>query len=263
MNDISFLHPDFKQKLDQLKQACMEKDIQFKITDAIRVESEQNYKYAKGRTNKGQICTIGQYPNNYHCWGLAVDIETDNQYEEIAKIADILGIRWGGNNKEFQNIQHFEYPMETLKFLRLTYGSYKNFRLTWDKNYMESSSSNCIITEPLLVSANKNDKYIKDIQTACNMDGFRTADRRILTISGTLDEPTLQVLSRVKFIEDKRYSLIKKIQILLSKIGYSIVITGKYDKDTKNTVIRFQRAQGLNPNGIPSKDVIILILSKI
>ena len=260
MNDTTFLHPEFKHKILELEKLCQDNNITFKITDTFRTESEQNFKYVKGRLSFGKICTTGQYPNNYHCWGLAIDIESDH-CEVIGRLAESIGLIWGGNNTEYKNINHLEYPMETLKFLRLTYGSYKKFRLTWDPMYSMDIATT-IITDPLMIAANKNTQFIKDIQMACNMDGFRTKGKKILTISGRLDDETLDALSKVKMELNKRYSLIKKIQILLTKLGYRLVMTGKYDNDTKNNIIRFQRSCNLSPSGAISKELIIVMLSQ-
>ena len=257
MNDISYLNPLFMKKLDKLIELCKEKDIEFTITDTYRTEQEQNYLFSKGRLSNGIICTYGQYPNNYHCWGLAVTIETESNPKDIEEIAKTLDLIVTYSLVDSIDI---EYAMETFKFLRLTYGDYKKFRLTWDPDYIQKLNNT--ISKPTMDLAKINKKDIENIQMACNMDGFK-ARGRILTINGELDTETMEALKRLKIEEGKRYSLVKRIQVILTKLGFNIVVTGKYDKETKRVITSFQLANDLTPNGQITRELIVLMLSKL
>lgn len=257
MNDISFLHPYFTHKLNKLTEMCKEENIEFKIIDTYRTKQEQNYLYSQGRNSYGKICTQGMYPNNYHCWGLAVTIETEpDNIENIGRLAESIGLYLS----DAYNSLTIEFHMETLKFLRLTYGEYKKFRLTWEPNYTQNM--NTVITKPTMELASMNKKFIENIQMACNMDGFR-ARGRILSITGELDTDTMEALNNLKFEKNKSYSLIKRIQTMLSKIGFIIQVTGKYDYQTRQAISRLQIDNELTPNGQITQKVIVLILSKL
>lgn len=263
MNDISFLHPEVQEKLKTLIAGCDALGIVVKVSDTLRYENEQNEKYSMGRLSPGEISTYGQYPNNYHCWGLAFDLYTykEEDYKTIAQIAESLDLKWGGNSESSYNLHHFEYQMESLKFLRLTYKNYNNFRLTWDPDYKPTTIG---ITQNMLQLINEKHKTdIENIQIACNMDGFRAKNRRTLSVTGKLDDITLEVLSNIKMKNDERYSLIKRIQILLTKVGHPVTLTGKYDTDTINAISHFKMKNNMDMSGEITKEFIIILLLKI
>ena len=263
MNDLSYLHPEFIKRLEKLESSCNNNNVRFSIVTTLRTAQEQNYLYAKGRLSPGEIVTCGQAPNNYHCWGLAVDIAANElDYGKIGALAEQLGLTWGGHNREYINIAHIEYQLDTLKHLRFLYKDYNTFRIkTWDPKF--DATKIMVIGDSTTKSANKNKELIEHLQRACNMDKFRSRGGKILELTKTLDDNTIQAFNSIKMELDKRYSTIKRIQIVLNQLGYKLVVTGKYDKDTKNSLIRFQRLHGLVPSGNLNADTIILMLSKI
>ena len=264
MNDISFLHKDLQKIVSRFIELSQEKGVKVDVSVTYRTEAEQDYYYAQGRLVPGDVITLRNHKNNYHCWGLAFDIEplTDEEYEIIYPIAKSLGLEWAGHRKEFPNKMHFEYPIISLKELRLTYKNYTAFRQSWESNYTGSKYTSSI-TEGQMRAASMNTKLIESIQMACNSDGFRDKKKQILTITKQLDYPTLEALSNINLVKDKKYSIVKKVQIMLTKAGFSIVTTGKYDAQTTLCVNRFRIFNGLEPNGKIDKDFIIVLLSKI
>ena len=103
----SFLHPEFEKKLNELVELCKKHNMTCTITNTYRTESEQNELYSQGRLAPGTIVTCGQYPNNYHCWGLAADVEIVPKFYDVFKeLVESIGLSWGGEDREFINVNH-------------------------------------------------------------------------------------------------------------------------------------------------------------
>ncbi len=88
------------------------------ITDGFRSYAEQNALYAKGRTSSGKVFTNAKGGQSWHNFGLAVDIAfqkdgklsyANTHYNKIVPIAKRLGLKWGGDWKNFPDKPHFEY----------------------------------------------------------------------------------------------------------------------------------------------------------
>jgi peptidoglycan L-alanyl-D-glutamate endopeptidase CwlK len=139
---IEDLDPIAQEKCREFIAACKEKGIELLITSTRRTEAEQLAYFAQGRkTLEGtndfrkqagldpikpseNKRTITKNLTSVHQFGFAWDIAikkaglaiweikadlNDNDipdYEEIGKIAEAMGIRWGGRWKDYV---HFEY----------------------------------------------------------------------------------------------------------------------------------------------------------
>lgn len=252
------LQPEFKSKIEELIKVCRENNMLCRIVDTYRTKDEHTAMYVKGRTSNGQICTCGSYPNNYHCWGLAVDVYLIPDFpDKFGEIVKSLGLTWGGENREFINPYHVEFPMYSLKELRLKYGTYKEFRLTWDPTYKDTPVTP-VIKEKLLQD-NGTLSFITRIQTAYNTD-FSKCNQ--LTVNGVFDEQTVAQLNKMIIMSGKQYEIIKIIQILFTKIGYPIIINGKYDDSMVSLIKKYQKKNKFAQTGIINSTLIKSILLK-
>jgi peptidoglycan L-alanyl-D-glutamate endopeptidase CwlK len=138
---IEDLDPIAQEKCNAFIAACKEKGIDLMLTSTFRTEAEQLAYFAQGRKTlkavnefrrEAGLCPITPRENipvtknltSVHQFGFAFDVAikkaglaiweikvdlNDNQipdYEEIGKIGEALGLRWGGRWKDYC---HFEY----------------------------------------------------------------------------------------------------------------------------------------------------------
>lgn len=111
------LYPKVARLRDSLKEICEIAGFPIVITDEYRTFAEQDALYAQGRTIKGQIITNAKGGESYHNWRCAFDvafkdgakISYDGPWEKVARIAEILGLEWGGRWASFPDKPHFQF----------------------------------------------------------------------------------------------------------------------------------------------------------
>ncbi len=139
---IEDLDPVAQEKCKAFLAACMEKGIDLMVTSTLRTEAEQLAYFAQGRKTLKAVNVFRQQADlppitmaenkraitknltSIHQFGFAWDVaikkaglaiweikvdlnENDiPDYEEIGKIGESLGLRWGGRWKDYV---HFEY----------------------------------------------------------------------------------------------------------------------------------------------------------
>ena len=135
MRGTQYLHPYMKQKADELVISCEKSGLKIKITDTWRTKAEQN--------NIPSTNTQVGYPYSYHCWGIAFDIcrndgkgvyyDVDGFFAKVGKIANSIGLDWGGNLwTDFIDKPHFQTSkFGTPKQLIKKYGTPEKFKATW------------------------------------------------------------------------------------------------------------------------------------
>jgi peptidoglycan L-alanyl-D-glutamate endopeptidase CwlK len=104
--DIEELKPEFKTKVLEWLALCRAAQINLKIISTYRDNEYQNFIYASGRTRAGQILTRARGGQSLHNQRLALDfcimrgakIDWANvgEYERAGKLAESIGIKWGG-----------------------------------------------------------------------------------------------------------------------------------------------------------------------
>lgn len=118
--EIGDLEPETRRMCVEFLAECEAAGLLVKITHTLRTMEEQAHLYAKGRTLPGPQVTKakpGQSPHNY---GMAFDVafegktpypkETDPRWEQLGKIGEMVGLKWGGRWKGFPDRPHFERP---------------------------------------------------------------------------------------------------------------------------------------------------------
>ena len=99
------------------------KGVTVEVISGLRSWAAQAALYAQGRTKPGPIVTKARPGSSWHNYGLAIDLglfkngvyldekkpaEADKLYAEIGRIAEVHGIEWAGNWKNFTETPHFQ-----------------------------------------------------------------------------------------------------------------------------------------------------------
>jgi len=136
------LYPDMASKVNILIELCREKGLPIKITDTVRTKAEQDHLYSIGRGIPGKVVTNAQWPDSFHCWGLAVDFckaikgqeyNDDGFFTTVGELAETVGLEWGGRWTKFPDRPHLQYKGFTLKQLKFEFGTPDKFVASWDK----------------------------------------------------------------------------------------------------------------------------------
>ncbi len=104
---LQTLHPAVRQDFaDFLDDVNNQLGIKLRAYKGFRSNADQAKEYAKGRTAPGPVSTWARPGESYHQYGMATDlaqllpkgaVEFNNvPWDEIAKIAAVHGIDWGG-----------------------------------------------------------------------------------------------------------------------------------------------------------------------
>lgn len=99
--------------------ACIASGIKVSITSTYRDAEYQNALYAKGRTAPGSIVTKAKGGQSMHNWQVAFDFVpldangkpdwgNTKAFEQCGKIAQSLGLEWGGGWK-FKDMPHCQF----------------------------------------------------------------------------------------------------------------------------------------------------------
>ncbi|WP_281358133.1 M15 family metallopeptidase [Saccharibacillus qingshengii] len=124
---IIALHPEVRQKSDQLVAQAAKKGIEVVITSDFRGVEEQDELYRQGREKPGNIVTNARGGQSYHNFGLAIDFalrdESDrivwdmeldrsgngrSDWREVVELAKDLGFEWGGDWSNFPDYPHLQ-----------------------------------------------------------------------------------------------------------------------------------------------------------
>ncbi len=114
IKDISSLLPNAQAACRLFLKKCKEKDLKVRITETYRTQERQDKLYEQGRSEPGNIVTWTK--NSRHtarrAWDICQDIKGKEYsdtgfFYECGKVAESLGIIWGGNWKN-KDITHFE-----------------------------------------------------------------------------------------------------------------------------------------------------------
>lgn len=116
---IEDLHPKVADLCRAFIDACGKAGIKVMITSTYRDAEFQNALYAKGRTAPGAIVTKAKGGQSMHNWQVAFDFVpldakgkadwgNPKAFEACGKIAQSLGLEWGGTWK-FKDMPHCQF----------------------------------------------------------------------------------------------------------------------------------------------------------
>lgn len=128
LDRIKTLHPLIRVATTAVLEACEERGIKVRVTQALRSWAEQDALYEQGRTTKGLIVTQARGGQSWHNYGLAWDFcllsadgksisfnrnldingNLEPDWMEVVNIAKANGFEWGGDWKFHKDYPHFE-----------------------------------------------------------------------------------------------------------------------------------------------------------
>jgi len=118
VNDLKYLHPVFREKINELRRICLNKGIEFDIVETYRTPELQN-KYLH---KKGKRVTRLKGGDSKHQYGMAVDIVPvinckqrwgkNKQWKQIGEVGEDLGLIWGGRWRSPHDPGHFEFKVD-------------------------------------------------------------------------------------------------------------------------------------------------------
>jgi len=114
INDLTSLHPFFRDQIVKLIKLCKAKGIELAVVEAYRTHAKQHeYK------TMGKKYTSSKAGQSKHQYGLAIDVVPmvksvavwDNAalWKKIGVIGERLGLRWGGRWRNPYDPGHFEW----------------------------------------------------------------------------------------------------------------------------------------------------------
>ena len=116
--NIATLRPDAQQKAREWLLKCLEAGINVKIIAGTRTYKEQDALYAQGRSTPGPKVTNAPAGYSWHNFGVGWDFlvfDSTGQplwesplMEKCGKIAELLGLEWGGHWTDFQDTPHIQ-----------------------------------------------------------------------------------------------------------------------------------------------------------
>jgi len=148
MRGLEHLHPQTRKKAERLLSLCREAGLPVAITETLRTAAEQDNLYAQGRTKPGKVVTQarGHDFQSGHQWGVAFDFcrnvrgaewdESDGFFARAGELGKSVGLRWGGDFRDFKDPSHFEdidfMTTPSTKALKERYGTPEAFRESWE-----------------------------------------------------------------------------------------------------------------------------------
>jgi peptidoglycan L-alanyl-D-glutamate endopeptidase CwlK len=116
--NIATLRKDAQSKAREWLLKCLEAGINVKITTGLRTYQEQDDLYAQGRTAPGPKVTNAPAGYSWHNFGVGWDFvvfDADGNplwesplMEKCGRIAESLGLEWGGHWTGFQDTPHIQ-----------------------------------------------------------------------------------------------------------------------------------------------------------
>lgn len=153
MRDITKLHPKLQYAITNLLPVLTKQGLYIRIGECVRTVAEQDALYAKGRTAPGGIVTKakGSSLSSMHQWCVAADFFLDmdidgdgkksddafndklNTFSEVGKIAQAMGLEWGGDWDAIVDKPHLQLPDwgSTPTRLKRLYGTPEQFMKSW------------------------------------------------------------------------------------------------------------------------------------
>ena len=86
-------------------------------------------------------------------------------------------------------------------------------------------------------------QFIKDVQSSIGAK-----------VDGIVGNETLSKLVTVSKNKSSKHSVVKYLQKYLKSIGYSLSVSGVFNKDTYDSVVKYQKKNGLTADGIVGKN---------
>lgn len=265
MVNIDFLHPQVKAIYLKFCEICKEQNLKFELISTYNTRNEQNILYRQGRFGDGPICTNHRYPNSYHNWGLAFDIQTDddNKLNILANNLMALGMKWGFYDHDacVNDKYHFYLPLLKINDLKSKYKSYDEYRDTWNADYKKPS----MVTPRILESASRNKQIVTRLQHACVLDSISSRNRQGVMVTGILDAVTIDAIANIKnkFNENRYYSILQFIQSLLVQYDYDININGTYNSELIFAITDFKTIYELNMDKLITDEFILFLMAKL
>lgn len=112
----------FQPVVKEFLERCYAAGLPVAITDGFRSCAVQQKLYDQGRKNDKPKVTNAPPGSSLHNYGLAIDVARkkdkgfgfnyrwkEGEYDKVVAIAKSLGLRWGGDWKNFKDKPHFEF----------------------------------------------------------------------------------------------------------------------------------------------------------
>lgn len=241
--DITKLHPDLQAIIPKFIADCEDKGLKVKITECLRTVEEQDAYYAKGRTVPGPKVTNakGSSYSSMHQWGVAFDFckndskapfdDSNNFFSKVGAVGKSFNLIWGGDWTSIVDKPHFQLSAwgDTTSKLKELYGTPDKFIATWGKN------TNITIPDTTKPNTTKE----KDSQNS-KVDTTQSSSNNKKT------DAQSNILKR-----GSKGSKVSTLQTNLKNLGYNPKgADGSFGTNTEKAVIAFQKANGLEPDGI-------------
>lgn len=173
MRMVEELHPNLREKVEELKSLCRQNGLLIGIGECVRTVEEQDALYAKGRTTSGKIVTNarGSTFSSMHQWGVAFDFyrndgcgaynESGGFFERVGKLGKSIGLEWGGDWKSPVDKPHFQLPYwgSGASKLKKLYKTPRDFMRTWEAAMTEDERKRVeLLEEQLKCLAKKSER---------------------------------------------------------------------------------------------------------
>lgn len=114
INDLSVLHPAFRNKVAIFLYECAKQGIELKVVETYRNPERQDYLRKEGfsmlhggRSKHQHYLAVDVVPIKYG-WCIWYDKKL---WTKIGKIGEAQGLKWGGRWRRFYDPGHFEYDI--------------------------------------------------------------------------------------------------------------------------------------------------------
>lgn len=116
INDLSVLHPAFRNKVIEFIAACNKAGVQVRVYETYRDSIRQDSLYYQKRK-----VTNARPGYSKHQYGLAIDIypvrRTRENWKKMIEIGESFGLKSGSRWKSIKDYPHFEYDISTEKLI--------------------------------------------------------------------------------------------------------------------------------------------------
>ena len=254
--DINKLHPELQEIIPKLISECKSKDLIIGISECFRTVEEQDDLYAKGRTTGGSKVTKakGSTYSSMHQWGVAFDFYRDDGsgaynekgdfFKKVGAVGKGYDLIWGGDWTSIVDKPHFQLSTwgDTPSELKKEYGTPDKFIESWTKNSSNTQTKS---------SSNTQTKSNSNTQTKSNSNTQTNAtqknDSKVVTSNASSNKKS----DSNKLKHGSTGSNVSTLQTNFIYLGYDPKgVDGKFGNNTEKAVIAFQRANGLEPDGI-------------
>lgn len=231
------------------------------VAQAMRTIAEQNALYAQGRTRPGAIVTNARGGQSNHNYGVAVDLfvypgtfakaeflqPSDTRMKKIVAAMKKRGMKWGGDWSSFKDYPHFE--------LYNAVGGQKKPSLS-SIPAVQPSSSVYVVKSGDTLSGIK----VKTGVTIENLKKYNSLKSDLIYVGQVLKlKASAKAVTKPVVAKDlvpypgllyKGKSGMKKAHIERLQRAVKADVTGKFDEQTRQAVIAYQKRKGLAADGI-------------